>query len=148
MDTDFGLHQQHRQLQAPKQQQQQQQQPQTTPQQQEGELMDTTGGVTEHQHGPNPVDMMGPSSSEEAHATRAIPSSADGDAPTIAPPESDAATTAVATANRAGLPALNRLEVPISPSREGRIQKTGHRRWSQAPNEMCQIKVRKRVGHY
>ena len=46
--TGSGLHQQHKQLQAPMQQQQQQ--PQTTPQQQEGELVDTTDGVTEHQH--------------------------------------------------------------------------------------------------
>ena len=96
VDTDSGLHQQHKQLQAPKQQQQ----PQPTPHQQEGELMDTPGGATEHQHEPNP---------EEAHATRATP-------------KSDAATTAVPTTDRAGLPTLNNSNVSIFPSREGRIQ--------------------------
>ena len=127
VDTDSGLHQQHKQLQAPMQQQQQQ--PQTTPQQQEGELVDTTDGVTEHQHraaqqlqGPNPVDMMGPSSPEEAHVTRATPLGADGNAPTIAPPKSDAATTAVVTTDRANMPSLNNLNVPISPSREDRVR--------------------------
>ena len=73
--------------------------------------MDTSGAATAHQHGPNSVDMMDPSSSpEEAHATRATP-------------KSDAATTAVPTTNRADLPTLNNSNVSISPSREGRIQK-------------------------